>query len=114
MAKVRTHTRVVNGRRQKVKAHSRKLQPARARANIRRAARHGRRKQYGAAAIAGCAAAAEIGGWVLGRGVGVALVTIGIAALGTGVALRRATPSTPRPTRRTPGTVRPVPPRTRP
>lgn len=114
MAKVRTHTRVVKGKRQKVKAHSRKLQPGRARANVRRAGQHRRRGSYGAAVGCAAVAAAEIGGWLALRGAGVALVTVGIAALGLGVAARRATPSTPKPTYRSSGTVRRVPPGTRP
>lgn len=108
MAKVRTHTRKVNGKRQKVKSHSRKLQPSRARLNARKAVAHGRRRRYGAAVACAGVAAAEVGGWFALRGAGLALVTIGIAALGAGVAARRATPSTPKPVRRSPGTIRPA------
>lgn len=114
MATVKQHTRVVNGRRQVVKAHRRQLQPGRARANARKAVRHGKRRSYGPAVACAAVAAAELGGWLALRGAGIALVTVGIAALGIGVAARRATPSTPRPTYRSSGTVRRVPPGTRP
>lgn len=108
MTKVRTHTRVgVNGKRQTVKSHSRKLRPSRARANVRRAGQHRRRGNYGPAVACASIAAAEIGGWIVLRGAGVALVTVGLATLGAGVAARRATPSTPKPAQRSSGTVRP-------
>jgi len=95
MAKVKSHKRTVNGRTQTVRTHNRTLRPSRAGANARAAVRHGRRKNYGTAAALGCAAAAEAGGWLLGRGAGLALVTVGLAVPGTGVALRRATAPTP-------------------
>jgi len=109
MAKVGSYNRTVNGRRQRVKSHNRKLQPARARANVRRASMHGRSKRYGTAAALVGVAAAEVGAWTALRGASLVLVTIGIVAVGAGVAARRATPSTPRPVRRSPGTVRPAP-----
>lgn len=95
MARVRAHTRTVGGRRQQVRAHSR-LQPKRARRNARRAYRLTRRNRWGPAAAAAGIAAAEISGWLLLRGTGVALTTLGIVAVAAGVAaIRQSSPPPP-------------------
>lgn len=106
---VKAHTRVVNGRRQTVAGHRRKLSPARARDNARHAHRSLKLKRPVVAAVCATAAVAELGGWVALRGVGLALVTVGIAAIGVGVAARRTT-STSKPMYRAPGTVRVIQP----
>lgn len=91
MAKVRAHTRTVRGKRQRVRPHSRKLQPSRARRNARRAYQLAKRKRHNDAIVWGSLAAAELGAWTFLRGTSLLLTTLGIIAVGLGVAARRWT-----------------------
>jgi hypothetical protein len=91
VAKVRAHTRTVRGRRQRVKPHSRKLEPRRAGHNARRAFAAARRKRHSDALVWGSVAAAEISAWLLFRTTGLTLTAIGLALIGVGIAARRMT-----------------------
>lgn len=95
--RVKSHTRYVNGKRQRVRSHSRQLQPSRARLNLSRAWALLRTKHRGAALAYAGLAAAEVGAWFTLRGASLALVTFGLGATAAGVAARRATPSSPKP-----------------
>lgn len=97
--RVKSHTRYVNGKPQRVRSHRRTLQPARARMNLGLAWRSLRHRNYGRAAVGVGIAAAEIGGWLALRGFGVAAVTLGIGATAAGVSAIRATKARPKPIR---------------
>lgn len=90
MTTVRRHTRTVAGRTVKVRRHSKKLEPARASLNARRAIRSTQLRRHSDAAVFASLALAEIAAWVTMRGVAFAVITLAIALTGLGLALRQA------------------------
>lgn len=90
MSTVGKHTRrTKSGKRVPVRKHSRKLQPKRAGKNAKRAVKASRAGNNKRAMVLASVAAAEIGGWMAFRGVGIALATIGVLAIGGAVLAKK-------------------------
>lgn len=101
MSRVKAHRRKVGGKTVKVRQHSRRLDTHRAGRNYLRAYRNSKRKRHGKAAMWAGIATAELGGFVLMRGAGVALVTVGLGLFALGRAARKATADgSPKPAQR--------------
>ena len=91
-SRTRGHVRrTSSGRRVTVRPYRRHLKPRRAVRNLASSYKAARKRRYTRAAVLGTCAVAELGGWVVGRGLGMALTTAGIALLGAGIATTRTT-----------------------
>lgn len=89
MTTVRSHHRIVGGRRQKVRRHKRRQPPAILKASMRTAVKAAKRKRTAVAIACGTAAVGGYAAWGLWQAGHAALTTAGMVALVAGYTIHR-------------------------